>query len=263
MKTEKYYLILAVVTGILSVPALGTVELPQTDERGLIDRINPVLVGIKRLYVVIVPPDSEPNKDGLVFKELEAKVEQKLIEAGLKVAPVTGRPVKSLGIPELKIRIYVLKLNRSQQYVYSVQTSLATKVYVTKKNTKLALKADVWKMGTTIGAGAIGDMAGTVTNLVIEQVETFIYACRVSNPKGFRTPDVNNTELRIAQRRSARQLGSQAVAEYKYIASKNSKVFHNPQCRWAQRILPKNLVGYDSRDEVIQIGKRPCKQCKP
>jgi len=54
-----------------------------------------------------------------------------------------------------------------------------------------------------------------------------------------------------------------AVTKYGYVASDNSEVFHKPECRWAKRIKPKNLVVYNSRDEAINAGKRPCKSCKP
>ena len=79
MKAEKYYLILAVVAGILCGPVLGEVELlPRLDERGLIGQANPTLAGIKEFYVFIVQPGSEPNKDGLIWEELQAKIEHKL-----------------------------------------------------------------------------------------------------------------------------------------------------------------------------------------
>ena len=65
MKAEKYYLILAVITGSLCVPALAQPELlPHADKPVLIGRANPALTGIKDFYVFIIQPDSEPNKDG-------------------------------------------------------------------------------------------------------------------------------------------------------------------------------------------------------
>ena len=51
--------------------------------------------------------------------------------------------------------------------------------------------------------------------------------------------------------------------EWKYVASKNSKVFHRPDCKWAKRISPKNLIGYKSREEAIKSGRRPCGICGP
>ena len=54
-----------------------------------------------------------------------------------------------------------------------------------------------------------------------------------------------------------------AVAEYKFVASRSSRVFHTSDCRWAKRIKPENLVVYNSKDEAIKAGKRPCKVCNP
>jgi len=53
------------------------------------------------------------------------------------------------------------------------------------------------------------------------------------------------------------------VAEYAYIASVNSEVFHQPNCRHAQRIKPKNLVRFESREKAVNSGRSPCKVCKP
>ncbi len=49
----------------------------------------------------------------------------------------------------------------------------------------------------------------------------------------------------------------------KYVASKNSKVFHLKDCSAAKRISEKNLKEYDSRMQALADGKRPCKICKP
>ena len=49
--------------------------------------------------------------------------------------------------------------------------------------------------------------------------------------------------------------------EVKYIGNKNSKVFHLPSCK----SLPaeKNRVTFDSRDNAIEAGYKPCGNCKP
>jgi len=51
--------------------------------------------------------------------------------------------------------------------------------------------------------------------------------------------------------------------EWKYVASKKSKVFHRPDCKWAKRISPKNLIGFRSREEAVRSGRRPCRSCRP
>ena len=48
-----------------------------------------------------------------------------------------------------------------------------------------------------------------------------------------------------------------------YLASKNSKVFHNHTCRQAATISEKNIISFKSKDAAIQTGRRPCKICKP
>jgi len=53
------------------------------------------------------------------------------------------------------------------------------------------------------------------------------------------------------------------AAEYAYVASVNSEVFHQPNCRWAKQISERNLIGFKTREEVVKLGRRPCKVCKP
>ncbi len=48
-----------------------------------------------------------------------------------------------------------------------------------------------------------------------------------------------------------------------YVASKNSQVFHKAGCKSAAKISEKNLVKYNTRDEAIQAGKKPCAECNP
>ncbi|MBW1797917.1 MAG: alpha/beta fold hydrolase, partial [Deltaproteobacteria bacterium] len=51
--------------------------------------------------------------------------------------------------------------------------------------------------------------------------------------------------------------------ELKYAAGKKSHVFHRPDCRQAQRISPENVIRFDSRDEAVGSGRRPCGVCGP
>jgi len=53
------------------------------------------------------------------------------------------------------------------------------------------------------------------------------------------------------------------VAEYAYVASINSEVFHQPDCTWVKKISPRNLVTFKSREDAINSGRRPCKVCGP
>lgn len=48
-----------------------------------------------------------------------------------------------------------------------------------------------------------------------------------------------------------------------YCGSKRSEVFHHIDCKHVSDIAAHNFVVYDSRDDAIAKGKRPCKNCNP
>jgi phosphatidylserine/phosphatidylglycerophosphate/cardiolipin synthase-like enzyme len=48
-----------------------------------------------------------------------------------------------------------------------------------------------------------------------------------------------------------------------YVASKNSEVFHKAGCQSAAKISARNLVHYNTRDDAIRAGKKPCDECNP
>ena len=291
MKTKKYHLMLAAVITILFISAPGNTELPppikqrvigEPLEPGLIGRPHLALAGVQQMYVVIKPPDSEPNKDGLVWSELEKSVSDKIKEeTDIKIVeddigkmspdvakllkrrsvPATHLELRSIDIPELRVDIDMLKLQDSQQYVFHIQTSLATKVHL-PRGRSWSLKADVWKAEPTMQAISVRNMPGKVTELVLKQVETFIYAYRVANYQPAHTPDADSPQKGV-RKYIPKPPPRLLATKFNYVASKNSKVFHIPICSSAARIAPKNLQGYGTRAGAIRAGKRPCKRCKP
>ena len=48
-----------------------------------------------------------------------------------------------------------------------------------------------------------------------------------------------------------------------YVGNANSKVFHYSDCTSANKMNPANKIIFNSRDEAVQTGYRPCKKCKP
>ena len=44
-----------------------------------------------------------------------------------------------------------------------------------------------------------------------------------------------------------------------YVASKNSDIYHEPQCKWAKRIKAENLICFHSEEELI--GYSPAQSC--
>jgi hypothetical protein len=260
MKRGKYYLGLIIVIGILSAAATGEVEPAPPDT--LLDRPDPALAGVRQLYIVILPPDAEPNKDGLNRKDLEAAVENKISQAGIKIVDAIQREhtLRSLAIPELRININMLKIEEPNQYIFHIETSLAKKVYLTKDGSRY-IKADLWEAEPTMQAASAEGVTAAVTDAVSEQVDAFIHAYLAANPPNRRSLDANDTNEAVKEQVEA--AAEPAPAEYEYVASKNSNVFHKPDCNWVKKIKPENLVRYSSRDEAINAGKKPCGRCNP
>lgn len=66
-----------------------------------------------------------------------------------------------------------------------------------------------------------------------------------------------------ARQVEAQQQRDAAPAGPRYVASRNSDVFHEPDCEWARKISPANLVTYQSYEEAIADGRRPARCCNP
>lgn len=260
MKIEKYCLVLVIVAGILCVPAFGQLKHPFTEDKPvLIGRANRTLKGIDKLYVSITQLGAEPDKDGLVLKKLEAEVKNKLNKNGIKISP--GPAAFTFDTPMLRVDINMLKLVNSQQYVFYIQTSLARAVRLAE-GAPWSIKVDVWKSEPKMEAVSAEAMTAAVTDSVTEQIEAFINAYLVANMNGVQAADANEPATVTPPKRPKQPLKSK-VAKNKYVASKNSKVFHRANCNWAERIKRQNLIGYNSRAEAVKAGNRPCKQCEP
>ena len=53
------------------------------------------------------------------------------------------------------------------------------------------------------------------------------------------------------------------AADYKYVGSAKSNKYHYPNCEWALKINPANLVKFASAKEALDAGYVPCKVCRP
>ncbi|UCF43900.1 MAG: hypothetical protein JSV99_02965 [Planctomycetota bacterium] len=268
MKTQKYCHIWGVVVVVLVLTALARPQptIPH-EEHTLLGNANPFLTGIGKLYAVILPLDAESNNQSALWQQLQVKLEQKLNKAGIKIisVPVFDSGLRAYDIPELRVYIDMLKSAQHQQYVFRIQTSLARAVCLTEKDS-LLFKADVWRVAPAMQAVSDESMPATVAGVVLEQLEEFIHAYLVANQQPAQPADEPKRKAPVppvTRREATRSPLRSSAAEYKYVASKNSKVFHNSECQWAEKIRPENLVGYNSRDQATRAGRRPCKTCNP
>jgi len=49
----------------------------------------------------------------------------------------------------------------------------------------------------------------------------------------------------------------------KFVGSSKSDKYHNPGCRWAEKIKPENEIWFDSVEEAKAAGYKPCGTCSP
>jgi len=248
---------------ILPVCVFASYELTLPHDGDVLNsRLSPELAGITQLYVAVLSPNAEGNG---FLKELEKEAEARLTEAGIKVPPRihVGARFKAAGLPELRIYVNLLKINGSEQCVFHVQSSLATRVSLAQRP-EMDLRADIWRIGSELREVATQSMAEAVRAAAKEQVEAFIAAWQKANAQAATRPE-NKPQVAISSVFSerAKPRARAQTSEGGYVASKNSDVFHKPDCSSAKRISPENLVRYATRGEAIAAGKRPCQRCKP
>lgn len=262
MKAEKYCFILVVFAGILCVSSQGEVELLESDQGGIIAQPNPALTGINAIFIAIDAPGVDPNSSAWIHRGLDWKLIDRLQKSDITVNPSMGGNFRESAT--LQVTLNWLNLQSSRQCVFRSQISLERTV-ILPRQPDLYFGADVWKSKPVMQAVLVEEMPAKVTDVVLEQVEGFISAYKAANLQSDQLQDARTSEtnsLTVPKEPTKPDVKS-AAAEYEYVASKNSQVFHKPGCRWAKNISENNLVSYDSREEAIKAGKRPCKWCKP
>ncbi len=264
MRIKKHNFIPAVGIAVLCCAVFGEVEVPPSEGPVLLDRPNPALGQIEKVFVSVAASVAEPNDEGRVYEGLEAKVIERLKSAGIEARPIfyVGKRVEYGGphAADFTVNINGLRLADSQQYVFCIDSSLARDM-ILPVDRGLRIRTEVWKTEAVMEAAAAQDANKVVTEATLHQVEAFITCFLVANPKCL--PPADSNAAGTLSESDSNSAAKQGVTGYAYLASKNSKVFHKSDCPSAGRIEPKNLVGYASREEAIKAGRRPCKRCKP
>ena len=270
MKKGRFYFIVILIV-VLSVNTQADKEPLESEyESLLIGQARPELTGIEQLYIDLHLDNSISHVDMKTLEDIHKQIESRLVNANINVISrpfLDSRPILSLAdsnlhLSKLRIDIESLELEEPKQCVFRIQTSLATKVYLTKPS-KLLIEADFWKSESVMQAVLFEDMPLRVTDVVLVQVDTFIQAYKSANPPGEELSVADSDiVIRVPEEQAESNLNIK-TAEHNYVASRSSEVFHKYDCRWAQNISQENLVIYSNREEAINAGKRPCKTCNP
>lgn len=67
----------------------------------------------------------------------------------------------------------------------------------------------------------------------------------------------------ITENTGTSRVSSPTVSRKSYLGNSNSRKFHYPSCKWAQKISPSHRVWFNSREQAIKAGYDPCKVCRP
>ena len=241
---------------------------------------NPLLADVNKVAVrVTLNPAAET--DGAIARELEQKVKTILrasdinvateVDAGLAegVKQAFGYDVNiavtPIDIAELRFNIDVLKLADTNQYIFHSQAVLAKKASFGKVAI-VSARVDVWKSDSIMKAVSAGDLRESLDEAIGKQAGEFINTRSAARSvfKNILEAQPMKTS-KTGKGRVKKDVKSEKQSEEAagFVSSKNSKIFHKQGCSFAQNIEPKNLVNYESKEEAIEAGKRPCKKCNP
>ncbi len=223
-------------------PSAQSDVLLEVEPNLLIDR-HEGLVDVNELQIVLVTEDAGQTASIVDYDDLHAQIVE--VVAAVGIEHVEGQTTP---LPQLRVDIETVRLSDGGQCVYRVQTALSRMVMLPGYD-QTRMRADVWRVRPVMKAVTESDVADAIKKAVLTQAETFAGELEVARKLQARWPD-------FSERPSA-------AGQAPYVASKNSAVFHRADCPMAGNIAERNLVTYDSRQDAIQAGKRPCKSCNP
>jgi hypothetical protein len=133
--------------------------------------------GLKGIYVSVERLDPRIEKDGLTDDQVRADVVSQLRLAGIKVLS-KKEWFDTEGSPYLYVNANILKLQETEEYVYSVNISLKQNVYPARNAIEIS-GAATWTMGGIVG---ITPHLSEIRKSVGSQVKEFIKVYVSVNP---------------------------------------------------------------------------------
>jgi hypothetical protein len=223
-------------------------------------RLNPLqesLRGIKAIDIAVVCSEEIRDAD-LTQQDIQQDIQTQLEEAGVKILPrQTGETDGERC--RLMVLVKVYRPADLKTFIYNLKVYFVQKVAL-ERMPEVKVDAVTWEL-SWLAHGSKERIAETIPANLKIMTDNFIRDYRLANPRGVLSGNYDGSIISISSKKGKSPSGTEV--KYQYVSSKNSQVFHSPNCRSAKRIKPENLVGYISRDEAIKAGKRPCKVCKP
>ena len=223
-------------------------------------RLNPrqaSLRGVKEMNVDVVC-SQEVKETNLNQQDIRRNIVKQLEQIGIKILP-EQLWAAAPGRCRLKVLIKVYKPTSLEIFVYNLKVYFVQTVTL-QRIPEIKIDAVTWEL-SWLAHSSKDRIAGVIPENLKIMTDNFIRDYQLANPRSSELPE--NTDSIVSMESPGGQVRTDVAVSYRYVSSKNSQVFHSPQCRSAKRIKPENLVGYSSREEAIKAGKRPCKVCKP
>jgi len=258
MRIHVCFPVVTLLIGLVTSAMAGSGELPDVPDTGLLIAGHEALADVKELCAVVTTYENERIGSLLDLPRLRAQAIAKMGVAGIKhVECKTGLT------PRLVVGIEGIPVPDCDTYVVRVQTSLRRVVTFATDGDR-HVQAEVWRLRPAMKAVPKEDVSDAIAAAVVTQTEAFAGAYRAAQrlrPRAAAGQEPASSGQ--AARADVKEATNEAASPYPFVASRSSTVFHRSDCRWAQNIAAHNRVGYRTREEALQDGKRPCKSCKP
>lgn len=139
---------------------------------------RPMLRGLQGIHVIVEQINPEVERIGLTRSELQAKTEQQIRRAGIKVLSKEEQILEK-GRPYLYVYLHIIKFGtRITRYLFYIQVQLNQDVYLVRDPT-------IWGPAVTWSTGGTGidfDL-DNVRSIVKKKVDDFINTFLIMNPK--------------------------------------------------------------------------------
>ena len=262
MKTSPILTRITITLIIILLPVCACAQM--TGDLVLYGQADPALSGLgdTQPHAIIII-DADPNKSLYLIPRLGPIAQNEITSAysGLPSAAPEWTSSTPAELPTLAVKVLILELDDSSQCILRVQTCLRRPVCL-PDDFSASFVADVWQTPAVIQVVDCNSLPAILDKIVAVQAKSFAHSCIMSNPREL-PPAGKPGPKRAAQTVSRPAFEQTLPAKSAFVASKNSQVFHRADCSSVRRIKPENLIGYNSPDEAIQAGKKPCKRCKP
>ena len=242
---------------------------------------NPALVGLQSLRVAALYRNSRLGVDDFLWADTTARAERRLAESDTRLAILIrrGYEFRYFDIPTLTITVDKFILGPTRPPILFVQTALEAGITV-ERNPTTFLRTIVWSITETVQAEVAQAELAAVSSLIYRQIDRFVSDFSQANSFLTVTPEPNdiNSLPKIPAPASATPAPAKPPEKpkditpkdkpapptnFSFVSSTNSIIFHSLSCPYGKSIAPKNFLTYNTREEAIAAGKRPCKKCNP